>query len=253
MLVQPICLACLILSSLVAPEVVEIKLAGPRQVRVRLVEDAGQYELTVTMLGVKAFDEAANQFINRKKARTFAVVALARHLRPEGERQVSLVMKEVVQREGKSAGSLYRSVVRVSAKNVRVVANDPAAENPADGEPGEEVFRLEISSSLLARKSDQLETLESLADFILQQSPLARADLNKVGIIEFDELVTGAGEEIDKQFKRFIKAVESDRLLLSIEKEEILNRVPETINQVGLFLIERLEEYDERTSKKEDK
>lgn len=250
---QPVCLACLILSSLVAPKVVEIKLAGPRQVRVRLVEDAGQYEISVTMVAVKVFDEAANQFINRKKARTYAVVALARHLRPEGERQASLVMKEVVQREGKSAGGLYRSVVRVSTKNVRLVANDPAAENSADDEAGQEVFRLENSSSLLARKSDQLETLESLANFIVQQSPLARADLNKVGIIEFNELVTDAEEEIDKQFERFIKAVESDRLLLSIEKEEILKRVPEMIDQVGLFLIERLEEHEELRSKKEDK
>src|SRR5947209_1266583 len=67
-------------SRLAASEPSALELGGLRKVRTSIAVVADDYRIEVRMLPVTTFDKATNARLNRDKARTFALVALAKHL-----------------------------------------------------------------------------------------------------------------------------------------------------------------------------
>jgi hypothetical protein len=196
-----------------AGEAATIDLGGPRQARAVVTTGPEEYEVKVTLLPVRCFDQATNDRLGRDLARQYALQALARHL--SGRKAAELTISGARVTAAGGGGKSYALTLTVPRAGVQA-RDDP----PAPTREGAEAVAFD--ADLFTRKRDYLQTLDRLAAHlaadleVLQKKTagagkdeafaLGIAELEEQGLKNLDQLAAEAG---------------ADRLLLFTEKEEI--------------------------------
>jgi hypothetical protein len=196
-----------------------IDLGGLRHVQAVVSLEDGQYTVRVRMLPVTCFDAVTNARVNRDKGEGYAFQALARHLSAEKSVQMEVSGARVAAtgRDGKFF-TLTLQVPRTGVKLLR------EGEAPANAPRSGVVQRVAFDAPFFTRKRDYLHTAEWLAAGLNAD---LRAAESKAGPDEkrqaaFALAVAELEERGDDLFQKLRSEVEEDKLLLAVEREEVL-------------------------------
>jgi hypothetical protein len=202
----------------------EYKLGGPRKVLARIVETESDFRITVQMAPVRCFDSALNKKLNGEKARTFALVALAKHCGGGKARDSRVTVRggEIIDsRLEKGRFALTWRVPRNGVERALPTKESQGGESP-------KAFHAERgpSTSLLTAKEDCVTTLQILADVLAAEIP--QVPKSKNGNEGFLQAVADAEERGVDAFKEIRSDIEADNLLLAYERDELLVAVQES-------------------------
>ena len=220
-----------------AAEITEIQLGGPRKVVAKISEGEQNFEVAVSLIPVRCFDTGLNTRLTRDKAAAYARVALGRHItgKSAGTVDVSIRNAEVTD----SRMEEHRAVLTIRFPKDGLVAKSTTSHERADAAP-KKVANAEssIRGGLFTAKNDLLATLQSLVDVLQAEMPKtpkggADAEAFYATVAEHEELG-------GRRFKQFRLAVGADRLLLTIEREEIFQAAEAAENEFSEQLKERV-------------
>jgi hypothetical protein len=227
-----------------APDPVLINLGGPRKVLAKITLADGEYRVDVRMLAVQAFDKATNDKVNRDKARLLALQALIRHLSGKNEAEATLSGARIVS-TGQDKQFFTLTLALPKDKFSLVEPSNPAVE-PAGNIPGHGGERLKWKSELFTKKDDLLRTIDFLAMQFLNDIALAEKAEK-----EFDDRIAETEERAAIAFKALRNEVASEILLLSIEKEELVDKAKDAERQVTARLMQAVEQEEKKQHKHE--
>jgi hypothetical protein len=202
-----------------AAEKKTIDLGGLRRVQAEVQVEGDDYVVRTRMLPVSCFDAATNARLNRDKAELYSLQGLARYLSRAKDTHLDVSGARVTA-TGR-AGKFYTLVLRVPRAGVKVVRAGPG--RPV-APPAKAVRRLAFTDSFFTRKRDYLHTLERLAaglaaDLRGAERRAAEAEKGREG---FPLAVAELEERGEDNFKKLRAEVSADKLLLTVEKDEVL-------------------------------
>jgi hypothetical protein len=227
----------------------EVVLGGPRQAKAAITATGSDYAITVTMLPVKSFHPATNAPLNRDKARSLALRALARHLSDKPE--VHMVVSGPQVTKAGLEGDVFTLTLRVPRRGLTIVAAEDGGGNAEKTAATATSERISVPSTLLTRKQDTLDTLERLvreSERCLKACKEAAANHGReqAFYLSIAELEDRAQANLDK----LSAEVNTDALLLKVEKEELLRSIQARKESVLVSLKEAVQEF-ERGMKKD--
>jgi hypothetical protein len=216
-----------------------VKLGGVRNVTATIIEAGEIYRIAVEMLPVKAFDPATNKRVNLTKAQAYAVRALAKYL--GAGKSSELVIHGFGVRESSASGEYFRMVAEITRKGVTVAAartspaQDSAVEparqqspsvqptkQPPQSASSQPVIRMAADATtvdFLNRKADYLETIAQLREALADDEKTM--DRSPLSPDEFYEAIATLEERSNAAFKSLGASIDGDKLLLSIETDEL--------------------------------
>lgn len=198
--------ASCLLSIILAQDQVEIDLGGPRKVKAIIVETDDSYRVEVTFLPVRSFDPGMNKRLSHEKARLYANEALLRFLEVD---HASIRFAQVVESDLIDG----RFVQRVSFPK-RGIDVDQLKPKPI-AKKGKRKER-----SPLKAKKEFDDTLEIISKANDTELPSLKSNLDG-----FYLQVSDAEETALLRLQSLTKEIKSDRWLLSIERDELLEKV----------------------------
>lgn len=204
-------------------EPTRISIGGPRQVSAEISVKDESLLVAVKMIPVRSFDVAKNRLINRAKAESYANLALSKYLSTDVENRsrISLSGKEVL--GVRETGKVFVLTMQIPTKGIHV--EKAPVGKAVDRERTARVDRAQ-PANVLTIKADYLATIESLASALTQDIP---AVPDKAAAPEsFFEAVARSEEEGTAAFSAIRKEMLADKLLLSVEKDEIALRIDES-------------------------
>lgn len=223
-------------------EPVVVSLKGVRQVEVTIGGDRDTFAVAVRMLPVRSFDKATNARLNREKARTYGLQALAKHLNHEAEASRATVSgTEIV--STRLEGRFFELTLRVPRDGISVTklpADSTTAKRTTKAKRSEDVVS---SSSLLSRSGDLRSTIEQLGD-------LFESEMKSLNVMKFDSetafelAVVELEERTETQFRQLESELRADKLLLSDERAELLREGNAACKKCLQHLRTLVEEHD---------
>jgi hypothetical protein len=203
------------------------------------------------MLSVKNFDPATNAQLNRDKARSLAFRALARQLSDKPE--VHLVVAGSRVTKADLEGDVFTLTLRIPRRGVTVAPGGESGRQAVKTSAAETTQHISVSSALLTRKQDVLDTLERLvseSDRSLKACKVAAAKQGReqAFYLAIAELEDRGRTNLDK----LSIEVNADKLLLTIEKKEILRSIHASKERMLASLREAAQEF-EQVMKKDKK
>jgi hypothetical protein len=201
-----------------ADKPVRLDLGGLRQVQAEIETRGGQYVVKTRMLPVTVFDKTTNARLNRQKAEQYALQALARYLSRARQSQLEVSGARVAATG--QAGAFYTLTLTAPTRGVKVVQATTAPGKIAPGKP----VRVAFDEPFFTRKRDHLDTLDRLVAGLAADLVAAEEKVGKDGKGADDFLVAVADleERGDNCLKKLRKEVTGDRLLLTVERDEVL-------------------------------
>jgi hypothetical protein len=198
------------------------KLGGPRQVVAMVGMVGDDYVVRLRMVAVTAFDDATNARLNRLKAEQFALQALARHLSSDKQTRFEISGGRVV--ASAKDGKAYTLTFRVPQENVALVGACP---DTPPAKPGR--VRFAFDTPFFTRKRDLIDTAKQLADSLRTDLTAAEKKVAKTpeSVEAFLIRVAELEETAEKHWKTLRAEVRADRLLLTPERDEVLDSLKE--------------------------
>jgi hypothetical protein len=209
-----------------------------------------EYTITVTMLPVKSFDPATNTPLNRDKARSLALKALARHLSDKPE--VHMVVSGSQVTKAGLEGDVFTLTLRIPRRGLTVVPAEASRGKVEKTTAAETTQHISVPSALLTRKQDALDTLECLVRESECGLKLCREAAAKGCQQAFYLSIAELEDRAQANLNKLSAEVNTDTLLLRIEKEEILRSIQVRTERVVVSLKETVQEF-ERGMKKDKK
>ncbi len=245
----------LVSCGLVSQEPTEIALGGPRKVVASIESDPDVFLVTVRMRAVQCFDAATNRRLNQQKAKLMACRALLIHLNsgsPNQSRRIEVSNTTTVSSSLK--GVLFEQTIRFPKENLVVSAQDVISKTQArDRQPQPEPASEVKQANLFTRKQDHLDTLETLNDSIIQDLRDVRGQ--RATPADTDRFYSRIAECEEDQVTRLAnlrREVKADRLLLSLEQDEIFAQIDRRETEILHELSELVKSW-ERKVKQSDK
>lgn len=194
----------------------DVEIGGLRKVRASVQRGGAGLLCEVSFLPVSCFDASTNQMVNQKKAREYALLALARNagiasgaVSAPGLRPVSPAALN-----GDRLTQVFEAAAVHRAAPPPPDGNRPVLEEK--GNPGAHRPEVRTSPSLLSCMDDMRETLRAMVGSFEEQTTL-------VGQSPSAEDSTAALEAAaEDAFTRFEREVKSQPLLLQVEKQALL-------------------------------
>jgi hypothetical protein len=174
------------------------------------------------MAPVRCFDSALNKKLNGEKAKTFALVALAKHCGGGKARDSRVTVRggEIIDsRLEKGRFVLTWRVPRNGVERALPAKESQSGESPT-------AFHAGPSTSLLTAKEDCMTTLQILADVLAADIP--QAPKSKNGNEAFLRAVADAEERGVDAFKEIRGDIEANNLLLAYERDDLLAAVQDS-------------------------
>lgn len=197
-----------------------IQIGGPRKATAIVTEKDGDLIVTVEMRPVRCFDKATNALINREKSEAYGEIALGRYLRHSAHDDVRTELRGKAVDDAGLVGERFRLTMRVPKNGVSFSAVSSASDrNTISGDSAS----LLPGRSILDAKEDYITTTESLARSLSQDilaPPQERSDEQAFlgHIAEKEEAGSHSFDAIRAEVKK-------DKLLLSIERKELLSLI----------------------------
>jgi hypothetical protein len=191
----------------------KIDLGGLRQVRATITLAEEEYVVRVRFLPIRCFDKVTNTTLNQENGRFYALQSLAKHLSDKDnvELTVSGARVEATAIDGK----FQTLVLRVPRLGLEV-AQVGGKGNTTLTKPERVVF----SSTFFTRKRDYLHTLDDLA----KQIEIDLDALPKEGG-SFELAVAKVEDKALSNLDALEDEISRDKLLLTIEKDELLDAI----------------------------
>jgi hypothetical protein len=242
------------------------KLGGMRNVTATVSLSDETYRITVEMLAVMAFDPATNKALNLSKGRMYAAQALGKHLKAG-----DLTIRGMNVRESDATDNMFRLVAIVPRDGVSTVKRDStdsqghrtagvpaltALPQPEKALRGREirVTADATTADFLNRKADYLDTIARLRE-VFRDEGIALGN-RSAGPEDFYDSVVGLEERAQAAFKALGKQIDGDKLLVTIEQEE-LRLALKTAHAVTLeslkAAVARFEQRQEKMNKEGEK
>lgn len=211
-----------------------IALGGPRKVVAEIAQDGDDLIVEIRMLSVRTFDNATNLCLSREKSRQYAQAALAKFLLPDAKGRVTFTLSGATVEKATLEGKHYRLTMRVPRNGVaqKEVAEKPAktsndvtavfVEEPATTQP---LVKRPAKINLFEVKGDYAETerllFESFKTVIptLPDEPIE--DQRKL----FYSAIADLEEQADQSFDVLIAEMRKNKLLLTIEANDLVKQV----------------------------
>jgi hypothetical protein len=229
----------------------EVLLGGPRQAKAVVRVIASEYTITVTMLAVKTFDPATNAQLNRDKARSLAFRALARQLSDKPELHLVVSGSRVTKAE--LDGAVFTLTLRIPRRGVSVTPAGASGRQAVKTTSTGTAQHISISSALLTRKQDVLDTLERLVSESDRALKACRVTAAKQGREQaFYLAIADLEDRGQANLDKLSMEVNADKLLLTIEKMEILRSIHACKERMLASLREAAQDF-ERVMKKDKK
>ena len=229
-----------------AADLTEIQLGGPRKAVATISEEDGFFQIAVSLIPVRCFDAPLNARLTREKALAYAQTALGRHVTGKSSGTVALKVRnaEIID----SRMEQHRAVLTVRYPKDGVVAKPTSSEEQPKsiGQVADSIKPWK-TGGLLTAKTDQLATLQSLVDVLNAETPKVpqQAGDGKA----FYQAVADEEEVAIRRFEQFRSAVKTDNLLLTIEREEILEAA-DTAQQEFLSQLKlRVKRFENKAAK----
>lgn len=222
---------------LAAAEPTIIDVGGPRKATAAIAEIEEHYEIEVRLIPVRCFDPGMNRRLSQDKARAYAIEALIRHLGREKKQTATIRNLEVVE----SSVVDSRFVLRVRIPRTGVTLTKDFKSQPASAPS-----RKSTSRSPLKAKDDFQETLAVLTETMTAEVPQFTGDVDK-----FYAEVSDAEELGVTRLTALRKDIQSDRWLLSTEREELLRAVAMEEERLLKMLKERVERVQVEAAEEE--
>jgi hypothetical protein len=240
-----------IVSSLLAarPDAATVELGGLRQVRVKVEQAKGKYLVQARMLPVMAFDAATNARLNRERARQYALTGLARHL--AGDSKAHFEISGAVVLRTAQEGKFFTLSLSVGRTGVNVLSAGGAVDLVADLEKPVRVDP--FASPFFTRKSDYLHTLALLASGLKGDLRAAERQVEKDrrGLQRFLITIAELEERGDDCFNTMHRIVKDDRLLLQLEREEVMSALQKQRNSWQAALAGSVKRHEKRAEEKD--
>jgi hypothetical protein len=193
--------------------IVAISLGGLREVTASIDGQGDRYVIQVSFLPVTSFDPARNLELNRSKARSYALEALARTA--GGGKSADVVGLQVISETVR--GPRFVATLMVPQGGVAVTGRQPQARPPpiAAGILMED-GAADPAGILLSRRQDYLDTADTLCSMGLAtaRAPAPTAD-------GFYQTVAQVEEDALRMLAVLTAEVEHDVLLLSVERDQL--------------------------------
>lgn len=245
-------LSLLIAASSAAQKPTTIDLGGPRQVKAVLTASDREYVILLSMLPVHTFDEVTNTRLNREKGRSLALQALAKHL--SGTKDVELSVSRVTIEKQEMNGKNYTITLRVPRDSVVLLDEKSKPAGRKTVEKGDESEHVAYTSALFTRKLDIVDTLEKLSCNLASELEEATSNVKnrKVNASAFYSEIADLEERWLIRLERIFAEVDSESLLLTVEKVELKLLVEKQKGQVLQLLKARLEKFEEKGKTEND-
>jgi hypothetical protein len=203
------------------------------------------------MLPVKSFDPATNAPLNRDKARSLALRALARHMSDKPE--VHMVVSGSQVTTAGLEGDVFTLTLRIPRRGLTVVPAEDRRGKVEKTTATETTQHISVPSALLTRKQDALDTLECLVRESECGLKACREAAAKQGRGQaFYLSIAELEDRAEANLNNLSAEVNTDTLLLKIEKEEILRSIQVRKERMLVSLKEAVQEF-ERGIKKDKK
>lgn len=198
----------------------EVQIGGMRRAHAVVTQDASGMVCKLSFIPVTCFDAAMNQTVNQQKARSYAILAMAR-LKGLADSTVlvpnlhPVTAPEVV--EGRLTVTYHGDDIKVLDK-CTANAGKPSNTKAADGEgrKGPE------GSTLVGCVEDTRATLLSVAKAVEEQiNQLSAGD-------KLDDDVVALEVSGQDAFERLTEEVKDQTLLLQVEKNELLTQITQS-------------------------
>ena len=244
-----------------------IRLGGVRNVTATVAESNGAYRIAIEMLPVKAFDPATNKVLNLSKGRMYAAQALAKHLkagsltirglevRESGIKSGSFHLLAVVPHDGVSRETSKPGKPHSTASSKTRPPVEPET-LPQTASSQQEIHLTADAAvtDFLNRKSDYLDTIVRLQESLSEEgNSLARESLKPD---DFYDSIGSVEERTEAAFKAIARQVDDDKLLLSVEQEELHPALKKAHTEVLVSLkaaVARFDQRQEKTKKAKEK
>jgi hypothetical protein len=188
-----------------------IRLGGPRKVTVEIIKSDSSYRITATFLPVKSFDKAMNTSLSRDKGDAFVREALFKHL--GGMNGQSITISQLKKLKSDYTENLFTYMVELPVNSLKI------QQLKKETNPVKTQKSTAVPKSILNAKADQLATL----DFILVANegeyPKYKEDLE-----DFYKKVAESETTIIQRLEAFANGVKADKWLLSIERDELIQK-----------------------------
>jgi hypothetical protein len=247
-----------------------IRFGGVRNVTATVSESDEGYRIAVEMFPVRAFDPATNKALNLSKGRAYAAQALGKHLktgrltiRGLEVRQIdtggnTFRMVAVVPRDGVLAGTADSLVALQRHKTPDTTAHPPVQpETLPQTAPRRHEIRLTADATtadFLNRKADYLDTVMRIQEAISEEGCSLESGSPKPD--DFYDAIGNVEERAEAAFKALGGQVEEDKLLLSLEQEELRPALrkarAETLDSLK-SAVARFDQKQEKTKKEKKK
>jgi len=206
-----VCPLMIVCATALAQDPVVINLGGPRKANATISESENDYEIKVSLIPVRCFDQGMNRRLSQDKARSYATEALILHV--GGGKQQSATISKVEIVEAGIVDTRFVLIMRVPRKSIRLVRSKDVKPTvkPEDTNP---------HRSLLKAKDDYQETLEIVAKTLSNDLPMFNGSLD-----EFYEAVSDTEELGVTRLKSLSNEIKADRWLLSTERDELLRAI----------------------------
>jgi hypothetical protein len=209
------------------------------------LEQDGYFQIAVSLIPVRCFDAPLNAQLTREKALAYARVALGRHITGMPKGAIALRVRKVEVTD-------FRIDERRAALTARFPKDGLVVRQATSGEKLNALGAVEDGTNwpsardLLEAKDDHLATLQSLMRFLMSEMPEVPKERRDADV--FYQAVAEQEEIADRRLEQFRSAVGSDKLLLTIEREEIL-RAADVAKQEYLARLKRcVEQFDTTAS-----
>lgn len=203
----------------------ELDLGGMRQAKAIVNKDENGYHCSISFIPVSCFDAPSNQKINQRKGRYYATRALALSTGIQGRSIVTIKHLELVENQKFKDG---RAFLRYSASDVYVVKEPTPKQEPKTVEPGVVIKKPDASSPLVMDLSAQHTLLGCLDDYQTTLHTLAEylsADIKSINRENLEDNVATLEDHGMRVFEQLTVKIKSEKLLLSLEKTQLINEV----------------------------
>lgn len=231
----PILFGLVICSTALAEEpATTIQLGGPRRAIAWISDMPSEFIVSVEMLAIRCFDNGMNERLSEDKAEQYAHEALAQYLFPKANSRVTFILSGVTVEKATLEGKHFRLTLRVPRKGVsqKEVAEKPeknsndAASGPAEeASPGKTKEKRSSKINLFELKGDYAETERLLFYKLKTAIPSLAEKPNDDQRKVFFTAIADLEGQAERSFDVLVAEMRKDKLLLTIEANELVKQV----------------------------
>lgn len=223
-----------------AAEPVPIQIKSVRKCEATVEKTNDSYLVDIKMEPIDCFDVGTNEILSIRKANSMALVALLKYLNPD-KKNASLSCSGRQTIKADFSEKVCHVVCRIPINGVKIIDAPVVAkqtpkmnanstvDSKADSKDSSGPKVVSSKSSLLTKQADYEETINELADILIQSAPQFIDSIEKSGA--FIKAISDFEEQIKKQYAQMKTTIEKERELLRLEKSELLAFLAQSQNK----------------------